>query len=87
MLLERPYFMENKEWYWLDEKANDDFSYKLTDKATERAKKSYIEFYTTLNSWGLGYPVEFSMSMKDVEAGIAKYKKLVAEGKLPPQDD
>ena len=40
-----PYFMTNKEWYYFDEK---DFCYKLTEKATEQAKKSYNEFYYLL---------------------------------------
>ena len=45
-LLDRPYFMNNKEWYYWDEK---DWKYKLTDKATEKAKESYIEFYKLLD--------------------------------------
>lgn len=40
-----PYFMTNKEWYYFDEEA---FCYKLTDKATEEAIKSYNEFYKLL---------------------------------------
>lgn len=42
MTLPKPYFMQNKEWYYFDE---EDFMYKLTDKATDEAKKSYKEFY------------------------------------------
>ena len=45
MTLEKPYFMENKEWFYFDE---DEFRYKLTDKATEEAKKSYKEFYSSV---------------------------------------
>lgn len=37
-----PYFMENKEWYYYDEEEE---IFKLTDKATEKAKQSYYEFY------------------------------------------
>jgi hypothetical protein len=40
-----PYFMTNKDWYYFDEK---DFCYKLTEKATEKAKQSYKEFYELL---------------------------------------
>ena len=40
-----PYFMTNKEWYYFDEK---DFCYKLTERATEKAKQSYKEFYELL---------------------------------------
>lgn len=42
MTIPKPYFMQNKEWYYFDE---EDFMYKLTDKATDEAKKSYKEFY------------------------------------------
>lgn len=39
-----PYFFTNKEWYYYDEKEE---IYKLTDKATEKARQSYEEFYET----------------------------------------
>ena len=39
---EEPYFLSNKEWYCYDE---EEFCYKLTDKATKEAIKSYEEFY------------------------------------------
>jgi len=39
---ERPYFMENEEWYYHDK---DEFCYKLTDKAPQKAIESYKEFY------------------------------------------
>lgn len=44
-----PYFMKNKEWYYFDE---DDFMYKLTDKAPEEAKKSYNEYYKEVYNGG-----------------------------------
>lgn len=37
-----PYFMQNKEWYYFDE---ENFCYKLTDKAPPKAIESYKEFY------------------------------------------
>lgn len=37
-----PYFMENEEWYYYDEKEE---IFKLTDKAPEKAKESYRQFY------------------------------------------
>ena len=37
-----PYFLSNKKWYYYDE---EEFCYKLTDKATKEAIKSYEEFY------------------------------------------
>ena len=45
MTLEEPYFMKNKDWYYFDE---EEFKYKLTDLATDKAKQSYKEFYETL---------------------------------------
>lgn len=45
MTLDKPYFMENPEWFYFDEK---EFKYKLTDKAPEAAVKSYKEFYDQL---------------------------------------
>lgn len=42
MTLLEPYFMKNSKWYYFDER---DFMYKLTDKAPEKAKQSYDEFY------------------------------------------
>lgn len=81
LLDEKPYFMENKEWYWHDEK---ECIYKLTDKAPEKAKESYKWFY----NFDLDlYDDSPEMTDEMVEAGIQEYKKLVAEGKLPPQDD
>ena len=38
-----PYFMKNQAWYYFDE---DEFCYKLTDLAPEKAKESYKEFYS-----------------------------------------
>lgn len=40
---DEPYFMKNKEWYRFNE---DKFRYELTDKAPEKAKQSYEEFYS-----------------------------------------
>lgn len=40
-----PYFMTNPEWFYFD---SDDWKYKLTSKATEKAKQSYEEFYKEL---------------------------------------
>lgn len=38
----KPYFMENEEWYYYDEQEE---IFKLTDKAPEKAKESYRQFY------------------------------------------
>lgn len=45
-MLDMPYFMENKEWYYYDADLR---KYVLTDKATDKAKESYAEFYKALN--------------------------------------
>lgn len=42
MLKTRPYFMENPEWYYHDDKIN---KYFLTDKAPKEAVESYNDFY------------------------------------------
>ena len=42
MMVPEPYFMKNPDWYYFDE---DEFMYKLTDKAPEKAKQSYAEYY------------------------------------------
>lgn len=43
MTQEKPYFMENEDWYYFDEK---EWRYKLTDKAPKKAIESYDEFYS-----------------------------------------
>ena len=45
---EMPYFMTNSEWYYYDPD-DPDHGYKLTDKAPEKARKSYEEFYGLLD--------------------------------------
>lgn len=37
-----PYFMSNSEWYYFD---SEKWRYVLTDKAPEKARESYAEFY------------------------------------------
>ena len=46
MQLEKPYFMENEDWYRFDEK---EFKYVLTDVAPKKAVDSYNKFYKDLN--------------------------------------
>ena len=41
----KPFFMSNKEWFYFDENK---MQYVLTEKATEKAKKSYEEFYSSV---------------------------------------
>ena len=43
---EEPYFLSNKDWFYYDE---EEFCYKLTDKATKEAINSYEEFYELLD--------------------------------------
>ena len=39
----KPYFLENDNWFYFDE---EDWCFKLTDKAPKEAVESYIEFYS-----------------------------------------
>lgn len=45
MILDEPYFMKNKEWFYFDQT---EWLYKLTDKAPQKAKESYADFYKML---------------------------------------
>lgn len=45
-LNEEPYFLSNKNWFYYDE---EEFCYKLTDKATKEAIKSYEEYYNNFD--------------------------------------
>lgn len=45
MIYERPFFLNNPEWYYYDESER---RYKLTDKAPKEAVESY-EYYEKLN--------------------------------------
>ena len=53
MRTQEPYFMKDPEWYYHDE---DDFCYKLTDKAPQKAIESYKEFYSDEYSKLYGLP-------------------------------
>lgn len=44
-MLDRPYFMENEKWYYFDA---EDFKFKLTEEAPQKAVESYKEFYEAL---------------------------------------
>ena len=48
MKIPEPYFMTNEEWFYFDE---DEWRYKLTEKAPEKAMKSYEEFYEKLDGY------------------------------------
>ena len=45
-MMDMPYFMTNKRWYKFDFRKR---KYVLTDEAPEEAKKSYKEYYETIN--------------------------------------
>lgn len=47
MTVDRPYFMEDSKWYYFD---FDQKKYILTEKAPDKAKESYKEFYKELNN-------------------------------------
>lgn len=44
-MIDMPYFMENKKWYYFD---YDERKYMLTDEAPTEARVSYDEYYRTL---------------------------------------
>lgn len=46
MTQDKPYFMNNPEWFYFDEK---EWKYFLTNKAPKEAKESYDKFYKNLN--------------------------------------
>lgn len=50
MLKKQPYFMKNPEWYYHDE---EEWKYKLTDKAPKEAVESYNQFYNDDVDMGL----------------------------------
>lgn len=45
--IERPYFLQNEDWYKFNE---DECRYELTDKAPKAARESYEQFYKELES-------------------------------------
>jgi hypothetical protein len=45
-MVDMPYFMENEEWFFFDAKKG---KYFLTEKATQKAKESYLSFYKQVN--------------------------------------
>ncbi len=64
MLRTRPKFMENKEWYYIDEnnpfhKKYDDTCYRLTDKAPKEAVESYLEYCKLFYEFNLHEVPEF----------------------------
>lgn len=77
MLSKRPYFMENEEWYYHDKKKN---RYVLTDKAPEKARKSYEDFYDLSNDID---PVFYYNAMQDAEKLLRQ--RLKNEGKTPEE--
>ena len=64
MLMPRPKFKENDEWYYNDEthelsKLLEIKCYRLTDKAPKEAVESYLSFCTQIYLDELGYVPEF----------------------------
>ena len=47
MTIDKPYFLENEDWFYFDE---EEWCYKLTDKAPQKAVESFKEFYELLES-------------------------------------
>lgn len=47
LAVKEPYFFSNNDWYYYDNKK---IRFILTDKATEKAKQSYYEFYGEIDN-------------------------------------
>ena len=47
IVLKKPYFLTNEDWYYYD---YEELRYRLTDKAPEKAVKSYEEFYKSIEA-------------------------------------
>lgn len=79
MLLKQPYFMENEDWYYYDNKKK---KFVLTEKAPLKAKQSYEEHYKELNEPD---PVLYDNIMKDAEKSYRE--DLKSEGKTEEEID
>jgi deoxyadenosine/deoxycytidine kinase len=73
--LEKPYFMKNKDWFYHDIV---DFKYKLTDKATPKAIRSYKQFYALLNQKEERYFMRIAIGGM-IAAGKSSMAKRVAK--------
>ncbi len=58
-----PYYMTNEEWFFFDPRV---FRHRLTDKVTEKALDSYLEYYS--NGYGaMEYKSLVEQTKKDIE--------------------
>jgi deoxyadenosine/deoxycytidine kinase len=75
MELEKPYFMYNEDWFYHDIV---DFKYKLTDKATAKAIRSYKQFYALLDQKEERYFMRIAIGGM-IAAGKSSVSKEIAE--------
>lgn len=73
MTLDRPYFMENKEWYEDDLESG---KLKLTDKAPPKAIQSYKEFYELLEQDLIVKPIK-KRSKLNTLVSILQARKII----------
>ena len=64
MLMTRPKFIENKDWFYIDKtekeyKLYENACYKLTDKAPKEAVESYLTYNEAIFKYSLGYVPEY----------------------------
>lgn len=64
MFITKPYFMENSEWWYLDEenelwKLYEMQCYRLTDKAPKEAVESYLQYCTEVYNYSIGRVPKF----------------------------
>ena len=72
MIQTHPYFMENEEWYNYDAKTG---IFTLTDKAPQKARKSYEEWVNREPYDPLFYGLNDEQKMQAVKAEIARLKQ------------
>lgn len=77
MLMSRPKFMENKDWYYNDETQEEYIKYgnacfRLTELAPKDAVESYLSHCENFYKYSLGYVPEFVY--EDYRKYITKFK-------------
>lgn len=83
MLMLKPKFLENKDWYFQDMENPlyleiEEMCYRLTDKAPKEAVESYLDYCEESYSYDLGYVPEFVYE---------EYRKHMARFEQPTQQN
>lgn len=83
MLLNKPLFLKNKDWYYDDDDNEYNVKYgfcchRLTDKAPKEAVQSYLEYSEAIFGYDLGFVPEFVYE---------EYRKHMARFEPPTQNE